>query len=81
MAATTTRNDNDDVHIQAQVAMLTERTQTLAKTVERQDDQMGGIYRRLQTIERLIWIGIGGLGMISALATFFGWNILKLLGK
>ena len=38
------------------------------------------IYARLGRIERLIFMGLGGLGAVGALATFFGWNILKVLG-
>ena len=81
MGAELSGSDNDDVHIHATVAMLTERTNTLKSTVERHEGSMGGIYTRLQTIERLIYIGLGGLLAVSGLATFFGWNILKLLGK
>lgn len=75
------QSDNDDVHIHAQVAMLSERTRTLSAAVDRHEGAMGGIFTRLQTIERLIYIGIGSVGMVGALATFFGWNILRLLGK
>ena len=74
------QSDNGDVHIHAQVAMLQERTRALTVTVDRHESSMGGIYSRLGKIERLIWIGIGGLGAVGALATFFGWNILKVLG-
>ena len=81
MQAATGQSDNDDVHLQSQVAVLNERTRALGVVVERHEGAMGGIYSRLQTIERLIYIGLGGLLAISGLATFFGWNILKLLGK
>ena len=80
MGADVAGSDNEDVHIQATVAMLTERTRALTATVDRHEGSMGGIYTRLQTIERLIYIGLGGLLAIGSLATFFGWNILKLLG-
>ena len=80
MASDAAGADNDDVHIHAQVAMLHERTRSLSVTVDRHESSMGGIYSRLGKIERLIWIGIGGLGAVGALATFFGWNILKVLG-
>ena len=39
------------------------------------------IFDRLRTLERLAYIALGGLGAVGAVATFFGWNILKLLGK
>ena len=39
------------------------------------------IFDRIRKIERLIWIAVGGLGAVTAVATFFGWNILKLLAK
>ena len=81
MAGELSGSDNDDVHIHAQVAMLHERTRTLTASVDRHEGAMGSIFTRLQTIERLIYIGIGSVGMVGALATFFGWNILKLLGK
>ena len=81
MFSDTAGSDNGDVHIQSQVAMLTERTRTLTASVDRHEGAMGSIFTRLQTIERLIYIGIGSVGMVGALATFFGWNILKLLGK
>ncbi len=74
-------SDNDDVHIQSTVAMLMERTTTLKNTVERHDGILDGIFSRLGKIERLIFIGIGAVGAVGALASFFGWNILKLLGK
>ena len=81
MNASVSGTDNEDVHIHSQLAVLTERTKTLSATVERHEVSMDGIYTRLQTIERLIYIGLGGLLAIGSLATFFGWNILKLLGK
>ena len=39
------------------------------------------IFERIRILERLAYIAIGGLGAVGAVATFFGWNILKLLGK
>lgn len=39
------------------------------------------IFDRLRTLERLAYIAIGGLMAVGGVATFFGWNILKLLGK
>ncbi len=39
------------------------------------------IFDRVRTLERLAYIAIGGAAAVGALATFFGWNILKLLGK
>ena len=39
------------------------------------------IFERIRVLERLAYIAIGGLGAVGAVATFFGWNILKLLGK
>lgn len=35
---------------------------------------------RLSNIERLSYIALGAVGAVGALATFFGWNILKALG-
>ena len=39
------------------------------------------IFERIRVLERLAYIAIGGLGAVGAVATFFGWNILKMLGK
>lgn len=39
------------------------------------------IFKRIRALERLAWIAIGGLGAVGAVATFFGWNILKILAK
>ena len=39
------------------------------------------IFERIRVLERLAYIAIGGLGVIGALASFFGWQVLKLLGK
>ena len=39
------------------------------------------IFKRLRVLERMAWIMIGGMGALGTVATFFGWNILKLLGK
>lgn len=36
---------------------------------------------RLAVIERMAWIALGGMLTVGALATFFGWNILKLLTR
>ena len=36
---------------------------------------------RLAKLERLAWMAMGGLVAVGSLATFFGWNILKLLGR
>src|SRR3990167_6157520 len=38
------------------------------------------IFDRLRTLERLVWIASGGMMALSAVATFFGLNILKALG-
>ena len=81
MASDAMDSDNGDVHIQSQVAVLNERTRTLGMTVDRHDRDMGSIYSRLGKIERLIYIGMGGLLALTSVASFFGWNILKLLGK
>ena len=76
-------SDNDDVHIQAEVAALKERVRSLTeefdKEVERREEGMGGIYSRLQTIERLIYIGLGGVIVIGGLVSIIGGKILKLL--
>jgi|CXWL01.1.fsa_nt_gi hypothetical protein len=74
MSPELTQSDNDDVHLQSTVAVL-------KSTVERHEGQWEGVYDRLGKIERLIYLGIGGGTAIGLLATFFGWNILKLLGK
>lgn len=42
---------------------------------------LGGIESRLQTIERLVWIAVGGVVVIGGLTTFVGGNILKLLAR
>ena len=81
MAADLTGQENGDVHIQAQVAVLSERTRTHGATIERHEGSIDRIYSRLGKIERLIWIGIGGGLALTSVASFFGWNILKMLGK
>ena len=40
---------------------------------------LGGIDGRLQTIERLVWIAVGGVVVIGALTSIIGGNILHLL--
>ena len=80
MSVTSPQDDNDDVHLQAKVAVLMERTGTLRDTVERHENIIDGVFKRLGKIERLIYIGLGGLLALSGIASFFGWNILKLLG-
>ena len=66
------------------VAILTEKMGALKEDFLSHEDQCerskAEIFSRLQRIERLIFMGLGGLGAVSALATFFGWNILKVLG-
>ena len=42
---------------------------------------MKEIFDRLRTLERLAYLAMGGVGAVGAVATFFGWNILKILGK
>ena len=73
MAAQLDGSENEDVHLQATIAVL-------KATVERHENILDGIFGRLVKIERLIFIGIGAVGAVGALASFFGWNILKLLG-
>src|SRR3990167_283653 len=36
---------------------------------------------RLAKLEKMAWMAIGGLFAVGSIATFFGWNILKLLGQ
>jgi len=64
--------DNEDVHIQATVAVLN-------STIKRHDDALGEIFARLGKIERLIYIGIGGVIVIGGLVTIVGGKILRLL--
>ena len=40
---------------------------------------LGGIEGRLQNIERLVWIAVGGVVVIGGLVSFIGSNILKFL--
>ena len=66
------------------VAILTEKLSALKGNFTTHEEQCERskkeIFDRLQRIERLIFMGLGGLGAVGALATFFGWNILKVLG-
>ena len=39
------------------------------------------IYERIRVLERLVWIACGVMLAISSLATFFGWEILKQIGR
>lgn len=39
------------------------------------------IFDRLRMLERLVWIASGGMLALGTVATFFGWEILKVLGK
>ena len=68
----------------AEVAVLTEKLSNLRGNLSAHEEQCerskAEIFSRLQRIERLIFMGLGGLGAVGALATFFGWNILKVLG-
>ena len=68
----------------AEVAILNERVGNIRSLLDTHvkecaQDKMS-MTDRLARIERLIFIGIGGLCAVGALATFFGWNILKVLG-
>lgn len=42
-------------------------------------DWLTGLDTRLQTIERLVWIAVGGVVVIGGLTSFVGGSILKLL--
>mgnify|MGYP001602473465 CR=1 FL=1 len=64
--------DNDDVHIQATVAVLN-------STVESHDKALGEIFARLGRIERLIYIGLGGVLVMAGLVSIIGGKILRLL--
>ena len=70
---------------EADVAVLNERIAGVDRQLNAHEQQCErnkeAIFGRLRVIERLIYIGLGGLLAISGIATFFGWNILKLLGK
>ena len=39
------------------------------------------IENRLRSIERLAWGALGGLGTVTAIFSFFGWQVLKLMLK
>jgi len=43
--------------------------------------RLDSISERLRVLERMAWVAIGGLGALGTVATFFGWQVLKLLGK
>ena len=66
------------------VAVLMEKFNNMSGKLAAHEEQCENskreIYSRLGRIERLIFMGLGGLGAVGALATFFGWNILKVLG-
>lgn len=81
MAGELTDHDNGDVHIHAQVATLAERTRALTQTADRHETAIDGIRSQLSDIKRLIYIGLGGVLAVGGIASFFGWNILKMLGK
>lgn len=40
---------------------------------------LGGIDDRLRTLERLVWIAVGGVFVIGAIVSIVGGNIMKLL--
>jgi len=44
-------------------------------------EAMAGIFKRLQALERMAWIALGGITTLGAVATFFGWQILKQLAR
>ena len=44
-------------------------------------EQLSGIFERIRVVERMIWVATGGALAVGGIATFFGWNILKVLGK
>jgi hypothetical protein len=48
-----------------------------------EDQKMGEVLTRMderqRVIERLVWIAVGGVGVIGALTTIIGGNILRLL--
>ena len=51
-----------------------------AKDDKQMVDTMGGLDTRMRTIERLVWIAMGGVAVIGGLVAVYGTFILKLLG-
>ena len=39
------------------------------------------IYERIRTLERLVWIAVGGVVVVGGIVSIVGGNILKLLAK
>jgi len=85
MAPEFTGNDNNEVHSHERIAVLLEKVTTLKDDLINHEEQCerskAEIYSRLGKIERLAYLAIGGIVAIGGIANFFGWNILKLLGK
>lgn len=77
--------ENDDVHLQSSIAMLTERLSALQREVSAHDqkdtDTQALIFEKLDSIFRLIWIAFGGVIVIGGVIALIGGNILKLLGR
>jgi hypothetical protein len=42
---------------------------------------LGGIDGRLRTIERLVWIAVGGVVVVGGLTAIIGGNIMQLLSR
>ena len=86
MNAAPTRDDNDSVNHD----ICGERMNSMRRDLEREvgdriahEDQCerskAVIYDRLGKIERLMYVGMGSVGAVGALSTFFGMRILNLL--
>lgn len=67
------------------IAVLEEKSRHFEEWSERhqeQDDEaLKDIFSRLGKLERLAYISMGAIIAVGSVASFFGWNILKLLGK
>lgn len=71
MSTLDAQSDNDDVHLQTTVAVL-------KATVERHEGQWEGVYSRLGKIERLCYIGVGGITVIAGMIGIFGTQLVKM---
>lgn len=59
--------------------MESELRQIEAKWKSSMEAKIDALGRRISTIERLIWIAVGGMLVITGLLSFLGGTILKVL--
>ena len=70
--------------MESRIAVLETKVSSLERNNSEDEatvqNQLTDIYARLRNVERSIWLATGGVIAVGAIATFFGWNILKALG-